>query len=80
MRFISCLVLTLLVASPAFANVTGNARVVDGDTIHIGKTKIRLHGIDALEMKQTCATLIYSRLQPIGLNSPYKKPDNANYA
>ena len=54
MRFISCLVLTLLVASPAFANVTGNARIVDGDTIHIGKTKIRLHGIDAPESKQTC--------------------------
>ena len=25
-----------------------------GDTIHIGKTKIRLHGIDAPEMKQEC--------------------------
>jgi endonuclease YncB( thermonuclease family) len=31
-------------------------RVVDGDTIHIGKTKIRLHGIAAPEMKQTCRT------------------------
>jgi len=26
------------------------------DTIHIGQTKIRLHGIDAPEMKQTCRT------------------------
>ena len=54
MRFISFLVLTLVVAFPAVADVTGKARVVDGDTIHIGKNKIRLHGIDAPEQKQTC--------------------------
>ena len=34
--------------------VKGTARVVDGDTIHIGKTKIRLHGVDAPETKQEC--------------------------
>ena len=56
MRFFSCLVFTLIFAAPAFADVTGNARVVDGDTIHIGETKIRLHGIDAPESKQTCTT------------------------
>ena len=28
--------------------------MVDGDTIWIGETKVRLHGIDAPEMKQTC--------------------------
>ena len=33
------------------ADVWGN---IDGDTIHIGKYKIRLHGIDAPEIKQTC--------------------------
>jgi endonuclease YncB( thermonuclease family) len=51
------LTLTLLfltLPSPAHADVTGKPRVVDGDTIHIGKTKIRLHGIDAPEMKQEC--------------------------
>ena len=37
-------------------DISGKARVVDGDTIWIGKTKIRLHGIDAPEMKQTCRT------------------------
>ena len=44
------LVLTLILLLPmsaAMADVIGKARVVDGDTIHIGKTKIRLHGIDA---------------------------------
>ena len=55
MRFINFIVFTLIVATPAFADVSGNARVVDGDTIHISKTKIRLHGIDAPESKQTCA-------------------------
>ena len=46
----------LTLPSHAHADVTGKPRVVDGDTIHIGKTKIRLHGIDAPEMKQTCRT------------------------
>jgi endonuclease YncB( thermonuclease family) len=53
------LVLTLLILmipSLSHADVTGKPRVVDGDTIHIGNTKIRLHGIDAPEMKQTCRT------------------------
>jgi endonuclease YncB( thermonuclease family) len=34
--------------------ITGTARIVDGDTIWIGNTKIRLHGIDAPETKQMC--------------------------
>ena len=34
--------------------IFGNARVIDGDTIHIHKNKIRLHAIDAPEIKQTC--------------------------
>jgi endonuclease YncB( thermonuclease family) len=38
-------------ASPT---VGGIARVIDGDTIDIGGTRIRLDGIDAPESKQTC--------------------------
>jgi len=34
--------------------IIGKAKVVDGDTIHIQSNKIRLHGIDAPETKQTC--------------------------
>ena len=38
--------------------ITGQAYVVDGDTIHIpsmfGKYKIRFDGVDAPESKQTC--------------------------
>ena len=55
----------LLIATPglALANaggtkpprvVEGPARIVDGDTIWIGETKIRLYGIDAPEAKQLC--------------------------
>jgi endonuclease YncB( thermonuclease family) len=55
LRCVLALIL-LLPMSAAMADITGKPRIVDGDTIHIGKTKIRLHGIDAPEMKQTCRT------------------------
>ena len=34
--------------------IFGKAKVIDGDTIHIYKNKIRLHAIDAPETNQTC--------------------------
>ena len=34
--------------------IYGKAKIIDGDTIHIGNSKIRLHAIDAPETKQTC--------------------------
>ena len=34
--------------------IFGKAKVIDGDTIHINKNKIRLHAIDAPETNQTC--------------------------
>ncbi|MBD8901395.1 thermonuclease family protein [Methylobacterium bullatum] len=42
--------------APAFAAepITGRASVVDGDTLDIGGTRIRLHGIDAPESGQLC--------------------------
>ena len=51
--------LLLLSVTPGISlaqDISGKARVVDGDTLYIGSTKIRLHGIDAPEMKQTCRT------------------------
>ena len=47
------LLLTLLPAV-ALADVSGPARVIDGDTIAIGTEGIRLHGIDAPESGQSC--------------------------
>jgi endonuclease YncB( thermonuclease family) len=44
-----------LTAPPTFAaEVTGIPRIVDGDTVEIGQTKIRLSGIDAPETDQIC--------------------------
>ncbi len=46
----------LLLAFPALAeDITSHARVIDGDTIEVAGERIRLHGIDAPESKQTCA-------------------------
>jgi len=47
------LLLTML--SPAMAaTVSGVPRVVDGDTLVVENTRVRLFGIDAPESKQTC--------------------------
>ena len=37
-----------LLATPALADVSGPARVTDGDTLEVQGQRIRLHGIDAL--------------------------------
>ena len=34
--------------------IIGLPRVIDGDTVHIGKYKFRLEGIDAPEIRQEC--------------------------
>ena len=54
-----CLLLALTLPIPAWAgDLTGPARVVDGDTLGLatpgGEAIIRLHGIDAPERAQTC--------------------------
>lgn len=51
------LVVLLLLAPPATAaTITGMARVHDGDTLTIDGERIRLAGIDAPELGQSCAT------------------------
>jgi endonuclease YncB( thermonuclease family) len=49
-----CLIFIVMVSVAEAEEITGPARIVDGDTIWIGDTKIRLHGIDAPETKQEC--------------------------
>lgn len=48
--------LVLLLASAASHSdeITGKAHVIDGDSIRIADTEIRLYGIDAPEGKQSC--------------------------
>ena len=56
--WISKLLIILIIfdCSAALAqSINGKAKIIDGDTIHIGKNKIRLYGIDAPEINQTCA-------------------------
>ncbi len=55
----AALIALAMLAHPAPASaveITGEARVLDGDTLDIGPVRIRLHGIDAPERSQTCAT------------------------
>ncbi|MCH8110767.1 MAG: thermonuclease family protein, partial [Proteobacteria bacterium] len=45
----------MLASAPALAqDITGPARVIDGDTIEVADQRIRLHDIDAPEKAQTC--------------------------
>lgn len=44
----------LLPAAAASNEVAGTASVIDGDTLDIHGTRVRLHGIDAPEGRQTC--------------------------
>ena len=34
--------------------ITGKVRIINGDTVEVAGERIRLHGIDAPEAKQTC--------------------------
>jgi endonuclease YncB( thermonuclease family) len=47
-------VISFFIFSPFSAHAKDNIKVIDGDTIHIGKLKYRFSGIDAPEMKQLC--------------------------
>lgn len=58
LRFCSCFVLALAFAGAAMAaDISGTLRVIDGDTLDMDGTRIRLFGIDAPERDQPCTTL-----------------------
>ena len=48
------LVAVLVAPFPTWADVTGPARVIDGDTLEAAGRRGRLFGIDAPEARQTC--------------------------
>jgi len=60
-----CSLLVLIVAGAAQADVRGAARVIDGDTLAVAGTTIRLFGIDAPERTQGCE--VGGRSWPCGI-------------
>ena len=51
---IAVLAALILAAASAADNLAGQASVIDGDTLEIHATRIRLCGIDAPESSQLC--------------------------
>lgn len=54
MRLLLSLLLVVATTAQAASDLVGTARVVDGDTIVVADTKVRLEGVDAPEHGQTC--------------------------
>jgi len=54
MRSLLFAFVVIVAASASAEDVTGPARVIDGDTVEIGGRRIHLFGIDAPELGQTC--------------------------
>lgn len=52
--FYLVIILALQTTTALAGDISGTARVIDGDTLEISKQRIRIHGIDAPEGKQTC--------------------------
>ena len=55
-RLISLLLLAAVLPAcePFAAPISGSTLVIDGDSLEIGETSIRLFGVDAFEGRQTC--------------------------
>ena len=52
--FLIAFVLALFLSPAALVNITGQPRVIDGDTMVVAGQRIRLHGIDAPKSEQLC--------------------------
>jgi endonuclease YncB( thermonuclease family) len=56
-----CVIACLVWSGTEASDLSGVPRVVDGDTLTIGATKIRMEGIDAPETDQICLDAQASR-------------------
>ncbi|WP_417743323.1 thermonuclease family protein [Salipiger sp.] len=54
MKQILSSIIIILAGAAAAAGPSGRVHVIDGDTLDVGGTRVRLHGIDAPEVKQMC--------------------------
>ena len=60
-KLLNSIIFIILFLTPVKSEViSGNAFIIDGDTIRINNKKIRLHGIDAPEIKQLCQKVFLS--------------------
>ena len=53
-RIFSFVLVLMLPMKMTLADVTGQPRIIDGDTIEVSGERIRLHGIDTPETNQRC--------------------------
>lgn len=52
--FIPVVALAAAVAAPALAEISGPPTVIDGETLEVQGKRVRLYGIDAPDIRQTC--------------------------
>lgn len=64
-RLLALLTALAVLPSVAFADISGNARILNGDTIQVDETPLRLYGIDAPELDQMCENEMFE--YPCGL-------------
>ena len=53
-RWLPVLLFVAANAPAAASPISGVARAIDGDSLMVGQTEVRLHGIDAPELAQSC--------------------------
>lgn len=54
MMLLAATALMVLNGAPSHADLYGNAEVIDGNTLLVGGQRVRLYGVDAPELQQTC--------------------------
>ena len=60
------IIIFFLISNSLAEEIYGIPKIIDGDTVHISKYKIRLEGIDAPEMKQQCKKVFFKISSIIG--------------